>query len=315
MHNHKNVNDNFHVIDLDPYGSAAHFLDAAVQSVADGGLLMVTCTDVAVLCGNTPEACFSKYGSVSLKCHCCHEMAIRILLRCIDSHALCYGRYIEPLLSISVDFYIRVFVLLHYSPFMAKESCRKSGMVYQCTGCESLVIQPMARRVKTKKGGMKYVPAMSFSGSHECEICGFKNHVGGPIWTDPIHDLTFVKKMVSTLEEFEQAGYNLGTKKRIVGLLNVIMEELHDVPLYYSLSRMASIIHCKTPPQLVLRSAILNSGFRVSVSHAYANSVKTDMPNAELWDVFRCWANKESANSKHLPESSPGHVIMSREVK
>jgi N2,N2-dimethylguanosine tRNA methyltransferase len=38
----------FDVIDLDPYGSAAPFMDAAVQSVKDGGLLCVTCTDMAV---------------------------------------------------------------------------------------------------------------------------------------------------------------------------------------------------------------------------------------------------------------------------
>jgi tRNA (guanine26-N2/guanine27-N2)-dimethyltransferase len=50
----------YDVIDLDPYGSAAPFIDAAVQSVADGGLLCVTCTDMAVLSGNQPEACYAK---------------------------------------------------------------------------------------------------------------------------------------------------------------------------------------------------------------------------------------------------------------
>lgn len=63
----------FHVVDLDPYGTAAPFLDAAVQSVADGGLLMVTCTDMAVLCGNAPEACFLKYKSTALKHSSNHE--------------------------------------------------------------------------------------------------------------------------------------------------------------------------------------------------------------------------------------------------
>jgi tRNA G26 N,N-dimethylase Trm1 len=43
--------DRFDVVDLDPYGSAAPFLDAAVQSTADGGLICITCTDMAVLCG------------------------------------------------------------------------------------------------------------------------------------------------------------------------------------------------------------------------------------------------------------------------
>ena len=38
------------------------------------GLLCITCTDASVLCGNHPETCYSKYGSVSLKLKCCHEM-------------------------------------------------------------------------------------------------------------------------------------------------------------------------------------------------------------------------------------------------
>jgi tRNA (guanine26-N2/guanine27-N2)-dimethyltransferase len=43
------------MVDLDPYGSAVEFLDPAVQAVEEGGLLCVTCTDKAVLCGNNPE--------------------------------------------------------------------------------------------------------------------------------------------------------------------------------------------------------------------------------------------------------------------
>lgn len=66
--------DKFLVIDIDPYGSAAPFFDASVQALADGGLLMITCTDVAILCGNASETCFAKYGSMSLRTESCHEM-------------------------------------------------------------------------------------------------------------------------------------------------------------------------------------------------------------------------------------------------
>lgn len=34
---HRFFEKRFHVIDLDPYGSAAKFLDSAVQAVADKG--------------------------------------------------------------------------------------------------------------------------------------------------------------------------------------------------------------------------------------------------------------------------------------
>ncbi|GJW32266.1 probable tRNA (guanine(26)-N(2))-dimethyltransferase 1 isoform X2 [Tanacetum coccineum] len=37
--------------DLNPYGLPSVFWDSAVQSVADGGMLMCTATNMAVLCG------------------------------------------------------------------------------------------------------------------------------------------------------------------------------------------------------------------------------------------------------------------------
>lgn len=61
------------VVDLDPYGSAAPFIDAAVQRVKSGGLLCVTCTDLAVLCATHEETCFAKYGGLPLRGDVCHE--------------------------------------------------------------------------------------------------------------------------------------------------------------------------------------------------------------------------------------------------
>lgn len=63
-----------------------------------------------------------KYGTVPLKTKACHEMALRILLRTIETHANRYGRYIQPLISLSVDFYIRVFVRVFSGQFQCKES-------------------------------------------------------------------------------------------------------------------------------------------------------------------------------------------------
>ncbi|KAJ3337462.1 RNA methyltransferase tRNA(m5U54)methyltransferase [Gonapodya sp. JEL0774] len=59
MHEHRLQRKLFSVVDLDPYGSAAPFLDAAVQSVEDG--------DLAVLAGSgQTEACWAKYGGVPI---------------------------------------------------------------------------------------------------------------------------------------------------------------------------------------------------------------------------------------------------------
>ena len=98
MHQHRGKNDSFDVIDVDPYGTASIFLDAAVQSVKHGGklnfarsclgfenlpvhlsfkgLLCVTCTDMAVFAGNFPEVAWSKYQSMPLKTKACHEQVM-----------------------------------------------------------------------------------------------------------------------------------------------------------------------------------------------------------------------------------------------
>lgn len=39
MYQHRKEEDRFDCIDLDPYGSAVPFLDAAMNAIADGGAL------------------------------------------------------------------------------------------------------------------------------------------------------------------------------------------------------------------------------------------------------------------------------------
>uniref|UniRef100_A0A4W3GSE8 tRNA (guanine(26)-N(2))-dimethyltransferase n=1 Tax=Callorhinchus milii TaxID=7868 RepID=A0A4W3GSE8_CALMI len=93
-------------------------------SLSLSGLLCVTCTDMAVMAGNSGETCYSKYGAMSIKSKFCHEMALRIILHSLDLRANCYQRYIEPLLSVSADFYIRVFVRVFTGQAKVKSSAR-----------------------------------------------------------------------------------------------------------------------------------------------------------------------------------------------
>lgn len=41
-----------------------------------------------------------------IKSNFCHEFAVRMVLGCIDRHANTHGRFIEPLLSVQMDFYV-----------------------------------------------------------------------------------------------------------------------------------------------------------------------------------------------------------------
>merc|ERR550519_1174049 len=333
MYQHRQAKDRFHVIDLDPYGSPTPFLDSAVQAVSDGGLLCVTATDMAVLCGNSPETCYTKYGAIPLKSRSCHEFAVRILLQCLESHANRYGRYIEPLLSLSIDFYCRVFVRVYTGQAVCKQTTSKLGHVHQCTGCESLAFQPLGKLTNHKQGQepqgkvtnqqsgqepqgkltnqkpgqIKYSLPTGPPVGRTCDHCGNNHHIGGPIWLAPIHNLDFVSDLLDSLSEDKFQTY-----PRMVGMLSMVLDELQDIPLYYELSRLCNITKLSQGKLTIYLSALLNAGYRVSLTHANRHGIKTDAPNTFIWSMMRAWAKKEKKEKSNLSDGCPGRNIMEK---
>uniref|UniRef100_UPI00398F86EC tRNA (guanine(26)-N(2))-dimethyltransferase n=1 Tax=Pristiophorus japonicus TaxID=55135 RepID=UPI00398F86EC len=299
----------FDVIDLDPYGSPSQFIDAAVQAVSEGGLLCVTCTDMAVMAGNSGETCYSKYGAMSLKSKFCHEMALRIILHNLDLRANCYQRYIVPVLSVSVDFYIRVFVRVFTGQAMVKASASKQALVYNCVGCGSFHIQRMGKMIHHGKN-YKYTASSGPPVGAECEHCCQRHQLGGPVWAEPIHDQGFIRRVLESVEHNTQ---RFKTSDRILGTLSMVTEELPDCPLYHTMDHLSSVIHCSTPSLLQMRSALLHAGYRVSLSHACKNAVKTDAPSSVIWDVMRSWAKIHPVKREKLSESSPAFRILGKE--
>lgn len=188
----------FDVVDIDPYGSPTELLDMAVQSVAHGGLMAVTATDMAVLCGNNAEACFTKYGSYSLHRDYNHEQALRILLACIAMHAARHKRVIEPVLSLSIDFYIRVFLRVRISPAESKLTASKLSYLWQSSGCDSWWLQPAgicANRDSGKGEACKFSVGKGPPMPQVCPISGGKFHMGGPIWSEPLYQADVVRQI------------------------------------------------------------------------------------------------------------------------
>ncbi|KAM3864962.1 tRNA (guanine(26)-N(2))-dimethyltransferase [Diretmus argenteus] len=309
MYEMRGKKERYDVIDLDPYGSPATFLDAAVQAISEGGLLCITCTDMAVMAGNSGETCYSKYGCISIKARYCHEMALRIILHSLDQRAGVYQRYIQPLLSVSVDFYIRIFVRVFTGQAVVKNSASKQALVYNCVGCGSFHLQRMGKRTSHGKH-MKYSAATGPPVGPECQQCGQKHQMGGPIWAESLHDTEFVQKVLSAVSGNPK---RFGTSKRIEGMLSMVTEELEDTPLYYTVDSLSSTIHCNTPPLLQFRSALLHAGHKVSLSHACKNAIKTDAPPPVIWDIMRCWEKANPVKREKLSESSPAFKILSTE--
>ncbi len=298
--------DEFDVVDLDPYGSPTTLLDSAVQSVCDGGLLCVTATDMAVLCGNNSETCWMKYGSYPLKGKFCHESALRILLHSIQSHAARYKKHIVPVLSMSVDFYVRVFVRVYTSAGMAKEGATRVSYAFQCCGCGNFHFQPVGRAEEDRK---------KFHASHgpvvgkECDNCGKRFKMGGPMWTEPIHDKTWIRDMLKMMDKGGKEEFAIFDK--VKGLLTVIDEELEDAPLSICLHEVTRTLKCCPPPHDDIRSAIANAGFKVSSTHDTPTAIKTNAPWPVFWDIMKGWV-KDHPLAHDPQEGSPAQAILSK---
>ncbi|CAL8462795.1 g2328 [Coccomyxa elongata] len=297
--------DGYEAVDLDPYGSPAQFLDSAVQAVSEGGLLLVTATDMAVLCGNNGEACWGKYGSYPLHKPYCHEQALRIVLACIEAHANRYKRHIVPVLSLSIDFYVRIFVRVYTSPEVVKESATKQMYVWQSSGCDSFYTQRIARKF-VNKNSTKYSPGAGPAVPEKCPETGSGFQMGGPMWAGPIHDPSWIQGLLDTMEA-EKERYSAFGKIR--GLLTSASEELLDVPLYYNLHAVCKTLHVTPPSGDTVRSALINAGYRVSGSHANPLGLKTDAPPEVFWDVMRCWVLEHPTKKAPEADSYAGKLL------
>ncbi|KZL80282.1 hypothetical protein CI238_10600 [Colletotrichum incanum] len=308
----------YDAIDLDPYGTAAPFLDAAVQAVRDdGGLLAVTCTDGSHWAGHCyAEKCFSLYGGVPVKGLHSHEVGIRLILHALTSAAAKYGLTIEPQLSLSIDFYCRVFVKVRKSKDAVNYQGGKTMIMYNCPGCSAWETQPMVRTrpAPKKKEGYFYKHGLSQgppTDSH-CKHCGSSMHIAGPMYSGPLHNPEFIQRILDLLPTVDKNVYQ--TTSRIEGMLHTAMEEylpgpepeenldpkdkelarVDHYPFFVMPSRLAGTLSTQQPPDDLFRGALKHLGYRVTRSHCRPGSVKTDAPWEAIWFVMREWVRQKA---------------------
>eukprot|EP00916_Digyalum_oweni_P021867 GHVL01036210.1.p1 GENE.GHVL01036210.1~~GHVL01036210.1.p1 ORF type:complete len:586 (-),score=88.05 GHVL01036210.1:216-1973(-) len=278
------------IIDIDPYGSAAPFIDAAVQSVADGGMLCVTSTDMAVLCGNHSEVSFYRYGGTPLKARYMHEMALRLLIHLLNSSAARYGRACIPLLCASVDFYIRVFVQVRQQTSEVKKHSTNTAQVYQCCQCDWFLVNPLGITTIRVNNHKYSPPRLPDTIKGCCPECESKLWIGGPFYKGPLYQMDFIQNCLDSLKLMPLELKGITQSIKIRGMLTAIKEELFDVPLYYEPPAICGRMRMQVISLRAFKSALLNAGYRVSHFHREPQSVKTDAPAQVVFDIIRTYA-------------------------
>lgn len=180
----------FDCIEVDPFGSPVPFLDLAVQRIKHRGILSVTATDTAALCGTYPRTCLRRYGIKVEKTLWLEELGLRNLIAYCQRQAAKYDKALTPIVSFTSDHYYKIFFISEDGRGKALEKVKE--------------LKYIAWDSKTQKTQVKDYESKGTLG---------KTYVG-PLW-----DLTFIEKMQSNLNLLEDS-------KRAEKLLNSLSEEL-----------------------------------------------------------------------------------------
>jgi len=247
----------FDCIDVDPFGSPAPYMDSAVRALQDGGLLALTATDLAPLCGVHPRACIRKYGGRPLRTEYCHELALRLLFGSLATAAVKHGVGVNSLFGHSTDHYIRVYTRVNYGARSADRSLQEMGYILHCFSC---------LHRETLKG---LVPRIE----GECPECGSKLSIAGPLWLGRLADGEFCASMKK-----EVAGRGLRQESRIVRLLSLIQGEAEGPPTYHVTDKVSERLNLPTPPLSRVLDGLKGCGFQALPTHFNPKGFRTDAP-------------------------------------
>ncbi|AFU60370.1 MAG: tRNA (guanine(10)-N(2))-dimethyltransferase [Nitrososphaera sp.] len=251
--------ERFGIVDLDPFGTPAKHIDCVLRAVLDGGLVSITATDTAVLCGVYPEVCLRRYYGRPLNNSYGNETAIRLLLSLIALTASRLELSIRPLFVHAAMHYLRIYASVSVSSSEANDVYASIGYVMHCLQC--------GHRFKTEE----------YNNAKKCELCGSVMRTGGQLWTGPFHDREFVKKMM-----LEQSPDRQSKK-----VLDAAAEEESGIPYYFRADEISAKL--RTNPHSVqnIIERLQSAGFVASKTVLNPSAFKTDARIDQILEALK----------------------------
>lgn len=243
------------IVDIDPFGSPAKFIDCGIRATRHGGLLSSTATDLQVLHGIFPQACFRRYGGRPLKTQYSNELAIRLILGCIRNISARLDIEIIPLFVESDMHYYRTYIRV----LNRTDQKENIGFIFHCYNCGNRGIQK--------------------SNYPDCLICKKKISLAGPLWIGQLFDKMFIESMISELDSYEV------DKSCKVTLEKCNLESTLPAT-YFTLDEISSKLK-KSPPKL--KDVILSlqtKGFLASPTSLNPTGFRTNASIKEISEIF-----------------------------
>ncbi len=246
--------EKFDAIDVDPFGSPAPYIQAALTACADGAILSFTATDAAVLCGVYPSVSLRRYGAASIRNEFVHETGLRILMGFAARAGGVNDIGVEPVIAHSTLHYLRVYLKVRRGATEADRAIQDLGYVTQCNTCLERWTAKLA--------------------SERCEFCGKRVRSSGPLWTGKVADGSLVSQSarVSSERGWKEA------ESILTGLGGV-----DDFPPFsYSLERACSLKKVSSTSAEKVIGELQSKGFSAMRQPFELDGIKTDATYKEF---------------------------------
>lgn len=261
----------FDYIDIDPFGSPIPYVESALRALRNRGLIALTATDTAPLCGVHPKACIRKYGGKPLRTEYAHEIALRILIGSLAVAAAKQDMGIQPVFSHSTDHYVRVYALLNCGAKKADESLGEMGFILHCFNCFHREVSKGTFMIEKK----------------QCAKCKGKLSVAGPLWLGKMAEKSFCEGMIREID-----GKSLGQKKRVRKLIYAVLEETEAPATYYVIDEICDKLGLRTPSAKEVILQLKREGYQAVATHFKSNGIKTNAPSNHVIHIVKALASR-----------------------
>jgi tRNA (guanine26-N2/guanine27-N2)-dimethyltransferase len=242
----------FDIVDLDPFGSPAPFLDAAASSARR--LLCITATDTAPLCGAHLKSGMRKYAAVPLNTEYHREMGARILLGAAVRALARRDKGVKVLLTHATRHYVRVYLEIIKGVASADDALEKMGFITHCPNC----------------GYRSWKYGLAAQLGPICPLCKGTLQPAGPLWLGSIRERDFCEALLIELETRK-----LGKWEQAVKIIDFCRDEIDD-PTYYDQHWLCKKSKISPGPIDELVEALVSAGFQASRTHFSGTGFKTD---------------------------------------
>ncbi len=257
------------IIDLDPFGTPAPYLDCILRAVENDGMISITATDTAVLQGVYPRVCYRKYYGIPLRSRYSLEIGTRLLLSCTALVASRLDLYINPIFAHSYRNYVRIFCKVSKSNYLANKISDKLGYVLHCFECGY-------------RGLMKKSPS-----DIDCPLCQKKMRMGGPLWVSHIFNKNVILKILAEILESEarliqESNFVKLDKNPIKRFFEIASKELDHVPFHYNSDEFGKFMKNSTHPLPKIVDKLILDGYNASPTIFSPTGFKTEASLQEI---------------------------------